>query len=286
MSDPQAILVAGDLHGDPVHTAYIFERAINRDVQAIVQVGDFGYWEHHPDGVGFLDHCSELAVNNDMPLYWIDGNHECFDMLFKLYGPGGERHKPTPEGFWEIRPGVFYIPRGTRWIWSDVHLMGLGGAYSVDKSYRLEQTEKRLRAERSKNEYRRRAGKPERPIDPARWAYWWPQEELTNDDIQVALADSTPIDILFTHDKPLASNPQWNRKAFIECLPNQVQIQTVVRTLHPRLLIHGHLHFRYSDQIRCGDDDLWCQVEGLDCNPHEDHRSNREDTWVRLQLWQ
>lgn len=266
MSEPITLLAVGDLHGDAMFTNLVFQAALDAGVDAIVQVGDFGYWEHMQGGAAFLDFCSQLATDNAMPLYWIDGNHENHTMLREQYGPGGAQHKPTPEGFWEIRDGVYYIPRGTRWVWSDKHLMGLGGAYSVDAPWRLEREHKAYVQHMESNHYRQKAGAPLRPFRREQHKLWWPEEQLTDEEISKAIADTTPLDILFTHDKPRGSNPAWNRKAITECLPNQDKISTVVRTLQPKLLVHGHLHFRYRDTIPCGDYEQYCRVEGLNCN--------------------
>lgn len=282
MSDPTAILVAGDWHGDPNHAAYIMERAINQDVQAIVQVGDFGYWEHcdgrmgpdHDGGPQFLDWCSDIAIQNAMPIYWIDGNHENHTMLRAIYGPGGERHKLTPEGFWEIRPGLLYVPRGTRWTWNGIRMMGLGGAYSVDKDYRLRRTAQLVRNQQYLDEDF---------VHNGEFSMWWPEEEITDDELAYALSDPTDVDILFTHDKPKSSNPPWNRKAFAECQPNAARIQTVVETLHVKMVVHGHLHFRYTDYIHNATEDGFCTVEGLDCNAEAD--GDPDKSWMRVELF-
>lgn len=288
-SEPSTILVSGDTHGDPQHALYIFQTAFESGAQAIVHTGDFGYWEHMPGGDAFLDFCSHLATENDLPLYWVDGNHENHTWLRRIYGPGGSKHKPTPEGFWEIRPGVYYIPRGTRWVWSEVHLMGLGGACSVDKFDRLKAERKNYTDHIYANNQRVKAGSPTRPYDPEKWQRWWREEELTDEDVARALADPTPIDILFTHDKPRGSNPSWNRKDILECLPNQDKIQTVVNSLHPKLLVHGHLHHRYRDDIPAGNDGQHCRVEGLHCNVSarfDDPDKNPETSWILVQLVQ
>jgi hypothetical protein len=282
VNEPTAILVAGDWHGDPQHAGYIMERAINQDVQAIVQVGDFGYWEHMNGGAEFLDWCSDIAIQNAMPIYWIDGNHENHTMLRAVYGPGGERHDPTPEGFWQIRPGLFYIPRGTRWEWNGIKMMGLGGAYSVDKDYRLRRTAQLVANAHEKNQYRRRAGAPVEPFDPASFAMWWPEEEINDEELAHAIGDGEPVDILFTHDKPKSANPPWNRKAYPECQPNAARIQTVVESLHVKMVVHGHLHFRYTDYIHNGTEDGYCVVEGLDCNAEAE--GNPERSWMRVEL--
>lgn len=292
----KSLLVAGDTHGDPQHIVYLFKEAVeNQNVDAIFQVGDFGYWEHERDGGAFLDVVSDMATLNNMPFYFIDGNHENHELLRARYGPGGPDHKPTPEGFWEIRPGLYYVPRGTRWVWNGKHIMGLGGAYSVDKGYRLAREGGYVCEEwgwTARHVAKFGAKGPK--------TMWWPEEELNDEELEFALKDPTPLDVLFTHDKPRASNPTWNRKEFPECYPNQDKIQTVVRTLTPRLLIHGHLHFRYEDAIRAGDDDKMTHVMALDCNPEltrynaktgqetpvpaAEVNAQRMRSWVRLSL--
>ena len=296
MTDPTSLLVCGDTHGDPNHLIYLYQMALNENVDAIFQVGDFGYWEHHPDGWSWLDMNSDLAVQNDMPLYWIDGNHENHTMLRRLYGPGGEKHKPTPEGFWEIRPGVYYVPRGCRWVWNGKHLMGLGGAYSVDKESRLEDE---WAGEKEVERYRHNAwhltGKLKfiaEAMDRGEHWLWWPEEELTEEEVDLAIAqDSTPLDILFTHDKPRASNPRWNRKDWLPCYPNQDKIMEVVKALTPKLLVHGHLHFPYQDEIRATGD-AFTKVVALHCNPDRAVDANqlwkagaqRAASWVKISL--
>lgn len=282
--DPKAILVAGDLHGDFKHACYLVERAINQDVQAIVQVGDMGFWEHALEGFEFLDGLSHICVMNDMPFYWLDGNHESHTLLRAEYGPGGPKHNPTPEGFWEIRPYVYYLPRGVRWTWNGVRMMALGGAYSVDKYHSLKKEAKAVAAWRSKNNFRRSAGHPERPLGQ-KHRCWWSEEEITDAEVAEIVKDTSPVDIMFTHDKPLGSSPRWNRKDKAECLPNQQRIQQVMNVVQPIMLFHGHLHFSYQDSIRVGDDDRWCAVHSLNCNTRgQEPRVGPEASWVRLSL--
>lgn len=263
--EPTALLVAGDTHGNPNHIMYLFQRALAQDVDAIFQVGDFGYWEHDPDGGAYLDLVSDLAVSNAMPFYWIDGNHENHTLLREKYADAPR----TSEGFWVIRDGLYYVPRGARWTWNGVSLMGFGGAISIDKNWRLDV---------EKNGGIKRNGR--RGPAPGPRTLWWPEEETTDAELALALQDPAPVDILFTHDKPRASTPPWNNKDLPELWPVQDRVQTLVRTLKPKLLIHGHLHIRYTDRIRCGDDGEHTVVEGLDC----DDNSPKKNSWVRLEL--
>jgi hypothetical protein len=126
-----------------------------------------------------------------------------------------------------------------------------------------------------------------RPFNEERNKLWWPEEEITDDELATALADPEPLDILFTHDKPRASNPRWNRKAYDECLPNQDKIQMVVRTLKPKLLVHGHLHFRYTDYVYNGNGGTQTRVEGLDCNADAQSnptKASKQDSWLLVEL--
>lgn len=283
------VLVAGDTHGNALHVYYLFERALNLDADKVLVVGDFGYWEHRPEGVAFLDVCSDLAVSNDITLYFIDGNHENHTMLREVYGPDGLAHKPSPEGFWRIREGVYYIPRGCRWEWNGHRLMGLGGAYSVDKYYRLKKEAQDRRKLRQEYEGRIRAGLRATKPNYGAVLRWWEEEELTDADVATALATDEPLDILFTHDKPRASNPPVNFKENLDVYPNQDRVQKVVNRLTPKLVIHGHLHVRYEDKIRCGDNGMMTHVLGLDCDVDQDdpqQLATRDpaDSWVLLDL--
>jgi hypothetical protein len=262
------LLVAGDTHGNGRWFNRLFETALAEGCDAIFQLGDFGYWEHQASGVLFLEHINNLAEATEIPVYWIDGNHENHTLLRKRYGPGGKLHSLTPEGFWKIRENVFYVPRGTRWSWAGKSFMGLGGAYSIDKEYRLIMEQNVTRDTHGNL----------RPGTGSRSA-WWPEEELSAEEIEKSLEDLTPLDVLFTHDKPRGSNPAWNRKDYAECYPNQDRVSEVVNALHPKLLMHGHLHYRYDDEIRCGDGTLSTKVVALASDQDE-----YEDSWIKLIL--
>lgn len=249
------ILIAGDTHGNLPHIQYLYQRAVAHSVDMIVQVGDFGFWEHTRDGAAYLDGVAKLADSHQTPLCWLDGNHENHTLLRSRYGPQGEQHKPTVEGFWTIRPRVFYLPRGVRWEWDNYRFMALGGAYSVDKEWRVREEVKHH----------------------ADHTLWWPEEEIDQTELDCALRDGAPLDVLLTHDKPRQANPRWNRKNFLECYPNQDKIAQVVKKHTPKLLVHGHLHFRYDDEIKCADDKN-TRIVGLAC----DQDIPKKDSWIIL----
>lgn len=276
------LLILGDTHGHlPWLESYVYPLAGRLEVDGIVQVGDFGYWEHFPDGVQFLDDLSQLATDHEIPLYWLHGNHDKHSLALERYGD-----KLTEDGFLTCRPGVHYIRQGKAWEWEGVSMRAFGGAYSVDKDYRLNLEAERYRRAVQKESYRAQAGETPRPVASTAGTLWFPEEEMSDEDMTRLLAeDSAPVDIVFSHDKPRGSNPGWNRKDFPECWPNQDRLQHALVKLQPKLWLHGHLHYAYEDNVRCGDDDRYTRVIGL--GPDNDAAPpgwQRTDSWGVLEL--
>lgn len=274
------ILVAGDIHGFADQCEYLAFQARNFECDRIVVLGDFGFWEHMPAGEEFLDETAVLGGEYGIDWYVIDGNHDKISLVL-------QRYQPDDRGFHLVRPGLFYASRGHRWTWDGVRIIALGGAYSVDKEQRLLEEKAAAYKIRKQNQYRPADRK--RSTDTS-GTQWFPEEEMTDEDMARILVDTTPVDIMLAHDKPRSSNPCWNRKDLPECWPNQDRLQLAVVALQPKLYLHGHLHYRYRDTVRTGGDS-WCRVEGLDCDPRG-HRSvwprdlayDRANSWLVLEL--
>jgi hypothetical protein len=242
------ILLAGDTHGDIDHCQYLIRTALAKDCDRVFVLGDFGFWAHTERGVKFLDQLNEYASGLDVPVYFLDGNHDKTSLLMERHGDLRD-----DEGFVIVRPHVLYSPRGHRWTWDHAGFITLGGAYSVDKDWRLQQEEMYF------DEY-----PPE--------SLWFPEEEMSDEDMDAILQeDSSPVDVMLAHDKPRSSNPKWNRKDYLECLPNQDRLQRAMRVLRPRAYFHGHLHYFYTDEVWYGRSDnqgmASTKVMGLLCNP-------------------
>lgn len=241
------ILLAGDTHGDIEHTQYLVRIALTKECDRIFVLGDFGYWEHQEDGVKFLDQLNEYAAGLGVHVYFLDGNHDKTSLLMKKYE--GLRDQ---ENFVIVRPHILYAPRGWRWEWDGVSFIALGGAYSPDKDWRLQQEEMY-------------------PAELGPESLWFPEEEMTDEDMDAILEENRfSVDVMLAHDKPRGSNPKWNRKDFPECIPNQDRLQRAVRVLNPRSYFHGHLHYFYTDEIWYGvaDGSMGStKVMALLCNP-------------------
>ena len=251
------ILFAGDTHGVLSTIKILLREAKKQECDAIFQLGDFGYWEHTKEGVFFLDQVSKAAKQTGIPIYFLDGNHDKTSLLLAMYD------RRDADGFIQLADHVKYSPRGHRWSWEGCRFISLGGAYSVDKAWRLYEEKKISRQISHANQYRPEGKKISTDTSGR---LWFPEEEMTDIDMDNFLMDKSKVDIMLAHDKPRASNPDWNRKDFPECLPNQMRLQKAVTTLQPSLYLHGHLHYPYVDQIRCGNDGKFTTVRGLNAD--------------------
>lgn len=230
------ILFAGDIHADLKHADYLFRVASRFEVDCIFALGDFGYWPRFPKASAFAAEIPQMAHRYGIPVYWLDGNHEDHDSLDKL--TGGVRDDFVPMGDrYSGSHWLWYSPRGHTWEWGGVRFMSVGGAYSVDKAVR----------------------KP--GLD------WFPQEDITDDDVDHAIAQGK-VDVLLTHDVPSVA-PVLEKllivkgrryKLIPEAEKNRIQLEKVRVATRPKLLFHGHYHVNYRERI---DGTL---IVGLDCN--------------------
>lgn len=235
--EPKRILIAGDIHGNLHWVDWLYKQAAEYECDAIFQLGDFGYWEHEPKGIRFLDYIERRAAEVfNIPFYWLDGNHENHILLWNKYS------ETNAEGFVPVRSEVFYSPRGHTWEWHGKKFLTVGGAYSVDINYRT-------------------VGKS-----------WWPTESIDNDDVAKASAVGK-VDILLSHDVPdgvdIAKHFMLQRGTFLknirECERERKQLRRVVDAVEPEIVYHGHYHLRYNDFLTL-DNGKVIPVSGLACD--------------------
>jgi Icc-related predicted phosphoesterase len=239
------ILLIGDTHGNTAWAREMVALAQALKADAIVQLGDFGIWPG-PGGDKFLRKLNKYLDEADLNLYFVDGNHEDFPKLEKLRG-GQEGIAPLVlQGFEHPVPArIHHIPRGHVWEWGGVAFMGVGGAVSIDRQWRI-------------------PGKS-----------WWPEETLTPAQEEYALEQAAQhIDVLVSHDCPtyvpmtgLVNDPNshWHRQI----------ITGIAKVAAPRLWFHGHMHHYMEYKFGYGDEET--QVYGLDCDA-------TRDSWAVLWL--
>lgn len=276
-------MLLGDTHGN---TGFVVNKVIPAakiaGIKWIYQVGDFGYWEHTSQGEDYLDEIQAALVDAGLNLLFIAGNHDKVSLIPKKYS--------KVDGFYSVRPSIWFAPNGTQWDFAETSFLALGGAYSVDKEWRL-----KSEAENAKNltKYAYYAQGDytadyvlERSNRDTKETLWFPEEEMTDEELEKILVDlrDTKVDVILAHDKPLSSNPMIKLMSIAECIPNQRRLQKAVNTLQPKLFVHGHLHCRYTDTIRCGDNNAYTRVEGLGADVP--NFNQRESSWTPEDAWE
>ena len=216
------ILFLGDTHGNIGQWYYATQIAEDYSCAAIIQVGDFGFWTHTEFGVKYLNELNNLLLYFNLPCFFIDGNHENHVDLNAI---------PVINGVRNIRDCIFHIPRGSLMELGGRKILGIGGAYSIDRASRTE-------------------GRS-----------WWPEEMITDADITTALSVDQP-DIVVSHDCPsvVPYTLFLNHFPAGPTLSQRDKLNLVYEKFRPKLWIHGHYHRSYrhmEDQTR---------FVGLDCD--------------------
>lgn len=186
----------------------------------------------------FLGDLNRYLEKRGMHLYFLDGNHENFPRLFE--------YPENEDGTRTIRDNITYLPRNYRFEWFGLTFHVMGGAASIDKGFREE-------------------GKD-----------WWPEEAITQEDIEKALTFGK-ADIMLCHDSPygapnvVTDSPlgqhqaaaYFGDEALAYCTEHRLRLKQITDHLTPRILFHGHYH-RKMDGYYYHPDGTKAYVEGLD----------------------
>jgi predicted phosphodiesterase len=124
LQHPDIVLAVGDTHGNLPWMKSVFQYAYKSGANAILHLGDFGFWVDSEATDRYLQGVEQEAQEWEIPIYWVDGNHE--------------DHSRTAEFNSPDRPMTVHLPRGFRWTWWGKRFMALGGAFSVDRYMRTE----------------------------------------------------------------------------------------------------------------------------------------------------
>lgn len=212
------IMVLGDTHGDRDATCSAIASAAMHEVKTIIQVGDFGLWDHFADGVWFIDDINEKARSLGVKVYALGGNHENWDH-WNWY----VQNLPKDAfGFTILRSHIRIAPKTHRWTMFDKGMAIAGGAVSIDKMSRLI-TEQRTGEK----------------------TMYWPNEQLLDADV-MSFGECQKVDYLFTHDCSNATPFHGRMKPDFESQLHRQRIDEVLRRLAPDLHFHGHMHTKYD----------------------------------------
>lgn len=223
------IMLLGDTHGDRGFTLKAIRWAAENSIDRIVQVGDFGFWPRTNAGQKFLHDVGKQSVESHVPLYFIDGNHE--DHLYLK----GLRERHTGDSMIHFskygKYPITYIDRGARWEWGGVCFGAFGGAYSIDRRSRIEDS----------------------------GTYGWFREE-TPDESKIEMLGK--VDVLITHDSPIVPPVMYghNFKTDETSMQSQRAVYRAMVSSGAKLLVHGHWHLNERYLVH------GCTVQGLDMN--------------------
>lgn len=151
------IKILGDIHAE---TPLLYYLPDLKGADVVIQVGDFGIYP------GVLDQYPQMFTDLPYKVYFIDGNHEDYNMLADIV----ESTNPEPDGTVKFMDNLYYVPRGTILDLGGRKFGFCGGAESVDYRMRVK-------------------GKD-----------WFPEERVIQEDIEPLL--NANIDILITHCPP------------------------------------------------------------------------------------
>jgi Icc-related predicted phosphoesterase len=200
------VMFAGDIHGNLDHAKWVFDHAVENNVNVIIACGDFGYWPHISWGKKFLNSVERMARKNGIKFYWVDGNHENHDLIDILVEKNGADAPIELGSEW-----LNYIPRGCVFTIGSKKIMGYGGAYSWDWE-------------------RRELG----------ISYW--SQELIN-DYKVAELPEQKVDILVTHEAPLGKEISYKDNIAISIHQREL-VTEIQEKVNPSLHVCGHHHTR------------------------------------------
>jgi predicted phosphodiesterase len=229
LATPGRVGFAGDWHGNGDYAVQAVYHAAGRGADVLIQLGDFGY----DFQARYLKVLTAALRETDMPLLFVDGNHECFPTLYGY--PVGE------DGLRQLTEAIWHLPRGMRWTWDGLRFLACGGAYSIDRRWREPGTS------------------------------WWAGETVTDDDVQTCV-DGGPADVLVSHDCPTGVDiPDLRRTAGIfpaDALAaserHRQQLRRITNHTRPRWIWHGHYHVRHSTIADLGYGPM--MANGLHCD--------------------
>lgn len=193
----------GDTHGNWNDLYRAIDRVAEAGAEKIVQVGDFGYWDF-----------ALPTLKLEVPVHFIDGNHEQFPLLLDKISPS----RLTPQ---EIQENLFYIPRGTILNWGGTVFGFLGGGFSVDNKFRKDGFD------------------------------WFSIEERPKDSEALPIIKHKP-DFMVTHDAPseavfyMGITLQHKSE---EDDNSRAVLQKVLDGAKPKFWVHGHYHGQYSARV-------------------------------------
>lgn len=234
----EKIVLLGDTHGAVGAHRRATQAAHDAGTKVIVQLGDWGLWNHTQWGMNFIDTVSAWLEQEDCWLFWIKGNHENHDLLLNSV-QNGVRYPDCPV---EVAPRIWHLPNGTYFSIGEMSFLVCGGAVSVDKAWRTEGVD------------------------------WWRDEEITYGDLlHCTRPEIDVVDVLLSHDAPshvpldtLLDSHHFSlgHKLDNESAGQRKLLAELCDAVQPQFVFHGHYHNYHDTLVNADGYDM--RVIGLD----------------------
>lgn len=199
------IFFFGDIHGYYSEAQTVLSRAVKScgKPSQIIQVGDLGFGSWQGKTVKW-----NRKEHSDIPINFIDGNHENFDDLQNYVSENNINH----------------IARGTSLEIDGLRFLFCGGATSHDRHGGY-------------NPYTNQKVKPR-----IEGYNWWREEKIASADIYRCLDTATP-DVIVTHECPLeAFETLGILSDDAQAIDDRKLLQTLLDEFRPKTWIFGHYH--------------------------------------------
>lgn len=194
-------LLTGDTHGQVMsRIANINQEKYPPGQTALIILGDVGLNFY----LNQTDYKNKKAVNNTgYIIYCVRGNHEERPQNISTMGLWFDLELANFVWREPEFPNIRYLQDGEVYLFNGRRTLVIGGAYSIDKWYRLAKS----------------------PPN-AKWTGWFKDEQLTSEEMNKIFIDrrDTPYDFVFTHTCPISWEP---RDLFL----NGVDQSTVDKTM-------------------------------------------------------
>jgi len=243
MPEPTKVMVAGDWHCNHRWSIQALKTARLAGCDAIIHLGDFGYWPRDPYGPGYYKNIVRYlrdVCEGRIILYWIDGNHEDHMVL---------NGNPTIGN--EV---IRHLPRGHRWRWWDKTWMAVGGGVSVNKQWLKEGVD----------------WFSEEQLTMAQFEHC-----LRPGDVDVVVAHDTPSEVAIPgiHAQSKLGEltvTEWPRERIDASWEHRAIMSEIAKDKRPGFWFHGHYHVRYNGEwIHPEVPSSTTRIIGMDCDGSE-----------------
>lgn len=195
------MILLSDIHGNSYMIKLLCSDSIYENEKYILQLGDFGFifdeQESEEENIS-LNYINRLLENNNKTLFTILGNHECWSRYLDMVTCFDWDFKT-----WKIRDSIYVIQPGEIVNLEGKTILCVGGADSIDKSWRLQYAQK----------YKEKI--------------WWFEETISDNDMYNAYHNlekyDNKVDYICTHCEPytfmaksqIVSNPLPTRSEML-----------------------------------------------------------------------